>query len=393
MSSYKIKVINAIAPEGLKLLGDKHTHSPDEDNPHGIVIRSSPLDINQYPELLAVARAGSGVNNIPVEEATKKGICVFNTPGANANAVVELLFTMLGIWQRNIQPAMEFCQSLSELDDEEMNKEMEAKKKQFKGYEMAGKTIAIIGLGKIGVMVANGAVHKGMKVVGFDPFPVIGNIHLLSSQVKLAKSRREALADADFVTVHVPLNKNTKGLVSNEFIDMMKDGSLLFNYARGPVVDNDAVIAALESGKLSGHITDFPARKLFGNDKILFSPHLGASTFESENNCSSMAVKELKDYLEYGNICHSVNFPNIENIPTVDVYCRLIVITDDQPGMIGQVTNILGDEGINITSLSNESNGTIGYNIIDCKDRIDAAVTDKISACAGVIKTRVICFK
>ena len=394
MEQYRIKVINAIAAEGLNQFTDRYRVDEHENNPHGIVVRSSPVDLKAYPELLAIARAGAGVNNIPVDEASEKGICVFNTPGANANAVVELVFTMLGIWLRNVHRSIRFCEDLTDLaDDAAINEKVEAEKKNFKGIEMAGKTMAVIGLGKIGVRVANAAVEHNMRVIGFDPFPVLDNIHDLSPQVKLVRSRKEALAEADFVSVHVPLNKKTTGLVSTEFLDAMADGALLFNYARGPVVDEDAVLAAIASGKLQGHITDFPSKKMIGHEKILITPHLGASTSESEDNCACMAVKELMAYLEYGNITHSVNFPNVESIPTVWVHSRLIMINHDKPGMIGLVTNILGKYDINIMSYTNESNGVVGYNIIDCEGPVSREVQQEIEENEGVIRTRVITFK
>lgn len=393
METFRIKKMNAIADEGLELFGERYQLAENEDNPQGLVVRSSPVDLSGYPELLAIARAGAGVNNIPLDEASDKGICVFNTPGANANAVVELFFTMLGIWLRNVHHGVSFCQGLTGSDSAQLNAEVEARKKMFKGEEMSGKTLGVIGLGQIGVRVANMGVHHSMRVLGFDPFPVMDNIHGLLPDVELAKSRREVLAQADYVSVHVPLNKNTTGLISTEFLDAMKDGALLFNYARGPVADEDAVLAAIASGKICGHISDFPSEKLIGNDKILLTPHLGASTLESEENCACMAVKELKNYLEYGNITHSVNFPNVENIPTVWVHSRLIMISHDKPGMIGLVTNILGKYDINIMSYTNESNGTIGYNIIDCEGPVSVEVQREIEADDGVIRTRVIAFK
>ncbi len=385
--------MNAIADEGLALFGERYQLSENEEKPQGLVVRSSPVELDGYPELLAIARAGAGVNNIPIDEASEKGICVFNTPGANANAVVELVFTMLGIWLRNVHKGVYFCQQLTEVDGEKLNAEVESRKKMFKGVEMAGKTLGIIGLGQIGVRVANMGVHHNMKVIGFDPFPVMDNIHGLSPDVVLAKSRREVLTQADYVSVHVPLNKNTTGLVSTEFLETMKDGALLFNYARGPVVDDDAVLAAIDSGKICGHVSDFPSEKLIGNGRILLTPHLGASTSESEENCACMAVKELKSYLDYGNITHSVNFPNVENIPTVVVHSRLIMINHDKPGVIGQVTQILGDNDINIMSYTNKSNGTIGYNIIDTAGPLSEKVQKEIEATDGVIRTRVIAFK
>lgn len=391
MKQFKIKTINAIAKEGLRLFDARFAVNPDEANPEGIVVRSSKVDLSQFPDLLAVARAGAGVNNIPVEEATEKGICVFNTPGANANAVVELVYTSLGIWLRNVEKSIEFCQGLTGMNDEEINKEVEARKKKFKGEEMSGKTLAVFGLGKIGVGVANAGLHHGMRVFGFDPFPALENIHHLAPEVTLARSRKEALADADFISIHMPLNKNTRGYVTEkDFLEFVKDGAMLINYARGPIVDEDAVLAALEKGKLRGHISDFPSVKFLGHDKILVTPHLGASTSESEENCATMAVKELKNYLEYGNIVHSVNFPNIETIPTVDVHTRLTVINRDQPGMIGMISNILGGEKINIMNYTNKSNGTVGYNIIDCAGPVAPEVQAKIAEQEGVLRVRVI---
>ena len=391
MEPIRIKTINAIAAEGLALLGERYAVSPEETNPEGIVVRSSQVELDKFPDLLAVARAGAGVNNIPVDQASEAGICVFNTPGANANAVVELVFTALGMWLRHADESIEFCRKLVGLDDEAINREVEERKKKFKGEEMAGKTMAVIGLGKIGVGVANAALHHRMKVVGFDPFPALENIHLLSPEVHLAHSRMEALRDADFISVHIPLNKNTRGYVTEkDFLEFVKPGAILINYARGPVVDEDAVLAALASGRLRGHISDFPSAKLLGHERILTTPHLGASTAESEENCAVMAVRDLKAYLEYGNIVHSVNFPNIETIPTVDVHTRLTVINRDQPGMIAHISDMLASERINIINYTNKSNGTLGYNIIDCAGPVPEAVRDRIGRAEGVLRVRVI---
>ncbi|NIA05811.1 MAG: 3-phosphoglycerate dehydrogenase, partial [Proteobacteria bacterium] len=331
-------------------------------------------------------------NNIPVDRASAKGICIFNTPGANANAVVELVFTMLGIWLRHVQDSISFCRSLAGLQGDSLNREVEKRKKMFKGVEMAGKTLGIIGLGKVGVRVANTGVHHQMRVLGFDPYPVMDNIHDLSPEVELTRSRAEVLSQADFVSLHVPLNKGTTGMVSTDFLNKMKPGALLLNYARGPVVDEEAVLTALADGRLDGYITDFPSEKLVAQEKILLSPHLGASTTESEENCACMAVRELQGYLEYGNIAHSVNFPNVESTPTVHVRTRLIMINRDEPGMIGLVTNVLGRHRINIMSYANKSNGTIGYNIIDCAGPVPGEVQKEIEEKDGVIRTRIIRF-
>ncbi|PIE60037.1 MAG: 3-phosphoglycerate dehydrogenase [Desulfobulbus propionicus] len=394
MQRFRIKTVNAIAQEGLELFSGQYSVDPEESRPDGLVVRSSRVDLAEYPELLAIARAGAGVNNIPVEEASEKGICVFNTPGANANAVVELVYTMLGIWLRNVDQSLSFCRKLVEYgDDDTINREVEAQKKRYKGEEMSGKTMAVIGLGKIGVGVANAGLHHGMRVIGFDPFPAMDNIHGLSSEVVLARSRKEALGQADFISVHIPLNPNTRNYVTQkDFLEFVRKGAILINYARGPIVDEHAVLAALENGTLRGHISDFPSLQFIGHKKILLTPHLGASTAESEENCATMAVRELKSYLEYGNIAHSVNFPNIEIIPTVDVHSRILVINRDQPGMIGLISNILGSHGINIMNYSNKSNGTYGYNIIDSEGPIPESIEGMIGQQEGVVRTRVIAF-
>ncbi len=389
-NNYRIKLINNIAAEGLALLGEGYQVGEEVENPHGILLRSSQLKLEGYPELLAVARAGAGVNNIPVDQASEQGICVFNTPGANANAVVELLFTMLGIRLRNVYEGISFCQDLKGHNGEDLHRIVEQEKKRYKGEEMVGKTLGVLGLGKIGIGVANAGIHHNMRVIGFDPFPVLDNIHELSPEVELARSRAEMLQEADYVSLHVPLNKNTIGLVSTELLAKMKPGALLINYARGPVVDEKAVIQALNEGKLQGYIADFPSIDLINHDKVLVTPHLGASTTESEGNCACMAVKELRSYLLYGNISHSVNFPNIETIPTVKIRSRVIMINNDQPGMIGVVTNILGKNKINISKYANESNGTIGYNIIDCEDVVPDSIKQEIEQCEGVLRTRII---
>ncbi len=389
---YRIKLINNIAQEGLSLLGPNYLTNSEDEQAEGIMVRSSPVDIEAFPHLLTIARAGAGVNNIPVEAASHKGICVFNTPGANANAVVELLFTMLGIWLRNAFAGISFCKDLKGKKGEQLKREVEEKKKLFKGEEMAGKTLGVIGLGKIGVGVANAGVENHMRVIGFDPFPALDNLHALSPSVELSRSRSELLSQADYVTLHLPLNKKTTGLVDAEFLAVMKEGALLLNYARGEIVDEAAVLEALGHDVIQGYITDFPTEKLLGNDKVLVSPHLGASTAESEENCAIMAVKELKAYLEYGNITHSVNFPNAESIPTGKVQTRLIMINRDEPGMIGLVSNILGKHNINISSYVNESNGIIGYNIIDCESVIPDALEEEITKNKGVIRTRIIRF-
>jgi D-3-phosphoglycerate dehydrogenase len=390
METYCIKTINRIAPEGLALFGPNFNVGPDEADPHGIVVRSSRVDTDDYPELLAVARAGAGVNNITVDKATAQGICVFNTPGANANAVAELLFTMLGIQMRHIHEGVELCKELAGLDDAAISAAVESRKAAFRGVELAGKTLGVIGAGKIGVMVANGGVQRQMNVVAFDPFPALENIHALSYDVKLARNLAAVLQLSDIITLHVPLNKKTQGLVNHEFMEKIKPGATLINFARGEIVEDGAVLKALDEGKLDGYITDFPNKKNLSHPKVLTSPHLGASTEESEENCACLAVSELKDYLEYGTISRSVNFPTVESIPSGSCHARLIMINRDIPGMIGFATNIIGANDINIASYINESNGLIGYNIIDVESPVPQEVIATIEAHPDVIRTRII---
>jgi D-3-phosphoglycerate dehydrogenase len=392
MTSFRIKTINAIAPEGLDILGDEYTVDPADENPHGIVIRSSQIDVDDYRDLLAIARAGAGVNNITVEKATEKGICVFNTPGANANAVVDLVFPMIGIWLRNIYQGIAFCKSLADVPPDQVSGEVESRKAAFRGVEIAGKTLGVVGLGQIGVRLANGGIQRFMKVYGFDPFPSLDNIHNLFSEVTVTRSMGDTLARADIVSLHLPVNEKTKGMVDADFISKMKPGAILVNYARGPIVNEEAVLAALDSGHLEAFITDFPTPGVIGNSKILITPHLGASTAESEENCSRMAVGELSAYLRYGNITHSVNFPNIESIPASTVHTRLIVINKDVPGMIALITKVLGAQGVNIVSFKNESNGSVGYNIIDLESSLDERIIAELEADENVVRTRQITF-
>ncbi|UCD36357.1 MAG: 3-phosphoglycerate dehydrogenase [Nitrospiraceae bacterium] len=387
---YRIKLINNIAREGLELLGSGYSVSADEQDPEGILVRSTAVNTDHYASLLAVARAGAGVNNISVEKATDKGICVFNTPGANANAVAELVFIMLGICARNIHLAIDFCRGLAGSTDGKISEVVEAKKKTFRGFELAGRTLGVLGLGKIGVRVANGGIQRNMKVVGFDPSPALENIHLLSPEVNLVRSRQEVVSQADVLTLHMPFSEKLRGSVNGGMLDGLPRGAILVNYARGPLVDEPAVLHALESGRLSSYITDFPSAALLSHPRVITSPHLGASTEESEEQCAVMAVRELKAYLEYGTVTHSVNFPTVESIPSGSVHTRLIMINRDVPGMIGFASQRIGASGINISSYLNESNGSVGYNIIDLESAIPTEMVNEIAAHKDVIRVRTI---
>jgi D-3-phosphoglycerate dehydrogenase / 2-oxoglutarate reductase len=393
MDVYKIKKINNIAKAGLRQFNEQFMVSAEEEQPDGVVLRSSPLNVDDYPSLLAVARAGAGTNNINVDRATEKGICVLNTPGANANAVVDLIFPMIGVWRRKIYLGIEFCKSLSTLPSDQVNREVEARKAAFRGEELAGKTLAVIGLGQIGVRLANGGVFRHMEVKGYDPAPAMANVHQLSPKARICRSLRDAVGDADVVSLHLPLNEQTRNLVNDEFIARMKRGALLVNYSRGPIVDEQAVLRALDSNYLEAYLCDFPSPALVRHDRVLTTPHLGASTSESEENCATMAVRELIGYLKYGNIVHSVNFPNVESTPADKIHTRLIVINRDVPGMIAFVTNVFGAHQVNIASYLNRSNGQVGYNIIDVESAVPVSVVDEIGQNQDVIRTRVINFK
>jgi len=392
MSPYRIKVVNNIAPEGLALLGPDYTVSADEPEPDAILVRSALVDTDKYPALLAVSRAGAGVNNITVGKATEKGICVFNTPGANANAVAELVFVMIGISARNINLALDFCRDLAGSSDAEIAEKIETQKSTFRGFELAGKTLGVLGLGKTGVRVANGGITRQMKVTGFDPSPALENIHQLSPEVSLARNWREVVEKANILTLHMPYTNKLRGFINADVLRRLPDGAILVNYARGPLVDESALIDALNSRRLAGYITDFPTAAMLNHPGIIASPHLGASTEESEEQCACMAVQELRSYLEYGTVVNSVNFPTVELIPSDEIHTRLIMINRDIPGMIGFASQKIGAHGININSYLNESNGAIGYNIIDLESPIPDAVVREISGHKDVIRTRTIIF-
>jgi len=392
MSRYKIKVVNSIAPEGLALFGPDYAVSADEPDPDAVLVRSSLLDTDHYPSLLAVSRAGAGVNNITVGKATEKGICVFNTPGANANAVAELVFVMIGISARNINLALDFCRGLAGSSDEEVAEKIETQKAAFRGFELAGKTLGVLGLGKTGVRVANGGIMRQMTVMGFDPFPALENIHQLSPEVSIARNWREVVEKANILTLHMPYTDKLQGFINADALRRLPNSAILVNYARGPLVDETALFDALNSRRLAGYITDFPTAAMLEHPRIIASPHLGASTEESEEQCASMAVQELRSYLEYGTVDNSVNFPTVESIPSDEVHTRLIMINRDIPGMIGFASQKIGAHGINIASYLNESNGAIGYNIIDLESSIPDDVVRQISGHKDVIRTRTIIF-
>lgn len=384
-----IRTLNKISATGLSQLPeDRYRISDDAVNPEGILVRSQKMHDMELPkELLAIARAGAGTNNIPVDSCSEKGIVVFNTPGANANGVKELTLMGLLVASRKIYRAMEWVQTVKG-EGEEVAKLVEKEKSRFAGQEIQGKKLGIIGLGAIGVMVANDAKALGMDVTGFDPYISVEAAWGLSRAVKKAASLEALLAESDYISVHVPLNANTKGLLNAEAFQIMKDGVKILNFSRGALVDNEALIEAVKTGKVDRYVTDFPEEELLGVDNILAIPHLGASTFESEENCAIMAVQELRDYLELGNIRNSVNFPNCEM--RLSGRMRLCVAGKNVPNILGSITHAIGEHGINVAGMINSHKGDYAYTIIDVDDDLSEDVIRKIEGIEGVISTRII---
>lgn len=383
-----ILLLNKIAKIGLSVLdAENYACSDSVANPDAIMVRSAAMHEMEIPEsVIAIARAGAGVNNIPLDKCTEAGIAVFNTPGANANAVKELVLAGLLLSSRKIAQGIDWAKTLAGKDD--AAKLVEKGKSRFVGPEIEGKTLGIIGLGAIGVLVANAAVKLGMEVIGFDPYISVDGAWGLSRAVKHAKTLDEIYAVSDYITVHVPLNDSTKNTISKDSIAKMKDGVRILNFARGGLVNSDDIKAALEAGKVSCYVTDFPDASVIGVENIIAIPHLGASTPESEDNCAVMAAKELKAYIENGNVINSVNFPCVSEPRTTDV--RICVLHKNVPNMINHISAILGDKNINIEHFSNKSRGDIAYSIIDVAGTAPDDTEDVISAIDGVIKVRII---
>jgi D-3-phosphoglycerate dehydrogenase len=389
---FKIRTINKISEEALRAFPCSYNVSPTQSSPDAILVRSSEVNTSTYPNILAVGRAGVGVNNISLQKATDSGVCVFNTPGANANAVAELIFIMLGIVARNIGESLKFTSSLKNELDSTISSMVESKKSKFKGFELEGKTLGVLGLGKIGARVANMGFNQGLRVIAYDPHPTLSNMHLLDSRIKLVNDAGVLFANSDMLTVHVPLNDKTRHLIGKRELRKIKKGCVLLNYARSGVIDDNAAVEAINKRILKYYITDFPTRQLLQQDNIICTPHLGASTAESEKNCSVMIVNQIRDYLEYGNITNSVNFPIMEAPISKSIKTRLIVINKDIPNMIAHFTAIIGGNGYNIQALLNESNGIIGYNIIDFKDKLPENIAKKVKLLENVIRVRCINF-
>ncbi len=385
---YNIQTLNKISTYGTDNFDKaKYAISDTCENPDAIMVRSAAMhDMAFGSNLLAIARAGAGVNNIPVDKCAADGICVFNTPGANANAVKELVIAGLLISSRKVPEAMNWAQTLKG-NGAEVGKMVEKGKSQFAGPEILGKTLGVIGLGAIGVLVANAAIALGMKVVGFDPYLSVKAALGLDPQVKAVADVKELYAASDYVTIHVPFNADTKGTINAETIGMMKDGVRVLNFARGELVDNAAMIAALENGKVAAYVVDFPSDEILGVKNAIAIPHLGASTPESEDNCAMMAALELIDYIENGNIKNSVNYPDASMNA---VGTKICIMHKNVPAVISALTAALGDAGINIDNMLNKSKKDYAYTMIDTSADISDAVVDKLKAVDTVIKVRVI---
>ena len=385
---FKYTCLNPIADVGLNNLTDEYTKTDDFAEADAVLVRSAAMhDMELSDNLCAVARAGAGVNNIPLDKCADKGIVVFNTPGANANGVKELFVTGMLLAARDVVGGIEWAKENA--DNENISKDMEKAKKQFAGTELMGKKIGVIGLGAIGVLVANVANRMKMDVYGVDPFLSVNNALSLSRDVKIVKSYEEIYKNCDYITIHVPLLEDTKGMLNKEAFDKMKDGVVILNMARDTLVNDDDMKAALESGKVAKYVTDFPNPAVMKMPNVIATPHLGASTAESEDNCAVMAVDEIRNYMENGNIVNSVNYPNCD-AGVCDTKGRITVCHKNVPAMLNRITNVFSEAIINIAHMTNKSRGNYAYCIFDIDSESSADVADKLSAVDGVLKVRII---
>jgi len=385
----KILTLNNISPLGLaRLPREQFQVSADMKEPDGILLRSFKMHDMEIPKSLkAVGRAGAGVNNIPVEKLTRMGIPVFNAPGANANAVKELVLAGMLLACRHIPASWEFARGLSG-SDPEIGKAVEAGKKNFAGFELPGRTLAVIGLGAIGRNVANMGIALGMKVVGFDPGLTVEGAWQLSADVKKANSVDEALRAADFVTFHVPFMESTKHLINAERLKLMKDGVIILNFAREGIVDDAAVSAAIKLGKVYGYVCDFPSNLLKNHERVITLPHLGASTAEAEDNCAIMVAEQVKDFLQNGNIRNSVNYPDV--VMARETAYRLVAANANMPNMLGLISETLGNAKLNIHDMVNRSRGDYAYTVVDLDSPVPEDVRRKIAGINGVLMARII---
>jgi D-3-phosphoglycerate dehydrogenase / 2-oxoglutarate reductase len=388
--TFRILTLNSISPRGLaRLPRERYEVGSDLERPDAILVRSADMHGMQIPPgLAAVGRAGTGVNNIPVAQLSARGIPVFNAPGANANAVKELVLAGLFLAARNIGPAWLFARAL-EGDDEAIEAAVEAGKQSFVGFELPGRTLGVVGLGAIGVEVANSALALGMKVLGYDPQITVRRAWQLSASVEQALSLEDLFARADAVSVHVPLNEDTRNLVNAARLALMQPQGLLLNFARAAIVDEAAVLAALDAARLHAYVCDFPRRVLKGHPKVITLPHLGASTGEAEENCAIMVAEQLREFLENGNIRNSVNYPEAV-LPRVPNTTRLGVANRNVPNMVGQISTCLAAQGINIADLLNKSRGEYAYTLIDADGELGDDLLARIRAIDGVLSARIV---
>ena len=387
--NYQIQTINNISARGLNRFDqNKYVLSDSTESPDAIMLRSQKLHDMEFDDnLKAIGRAGAGVNNIPVDKMTESGVPVFNAPGANANAVKELVIASLFVAQRNLYDAIAYTRSLETTGDA-LDKEVESGKKKFVGRELPDRTLGVVGLGAIGVEVANAAAALGMKVIAFDPGVTIENAWRLNRDVVKAASVDEMIVSSDFVTVHVPLMEATRHLINEERIRSMPDGVVLLNFARAGIVDDAAVLKAIDSGKVKNYITDFPTTETIKHSGVITMPHLGASTAEAEENCAVMVADQLQNFLEHGNICNSVNFPTTELSRKSDF--RLALIHRNVPDMVGQISHLLGQSSVNIVHMINESRGEVACTLIDVEQEVPTQTLDAIAAIDGLMKARLI---
>ena len=385
---YKILKLNNIASEGLSVFENGDYHLGDEvTSPDAILLRSFNMHEMDIPESVqAIGRAGSGVNNIPIDKLSELAIPVFNAPGANANAVKELALAAILIAARNIHRAMDYIHNLKSSDN--LKSDIESAKKQYVGYELPNKTLGVIGLGSIGIKVANAGYDLGMKVLGFDPMITIDNAINLVPGVKKYNDLNEVLKNVDILTIHIPYKNETKDFISENEINLMKNSATIINLSREEIVNTDAVIKALENKKLNTYVTDFPNGSLIGNPDVLLLPHLGASTKEAETNCAVMVANSIKSYLESGDIINSVNFPDVSLVN--DTKHRITITNLNKPNIVGQFTSLLGKENININDLSHKNYKNIGYTILNLDKSISHKIIEQIEQIDGVIKTNII---
>lgn len=384
----KICTLNKIAACGTERFGAGYTVGEDMEGAAGVMVRSAAMHDMELPESLwAIARAGAGVNNIPVDACSEKGIVVFNTPGANANAVKELVLAGLFLSSRKVVDGVQWANTLKG-EGEAVGKLVEKGKSAFAGPEILGKKLGVIGLGAIGVLVANAATALGMEVYGYDPFLSVDAAWKLSRSIHHAATLEEIYASCDYITVHVPLTPDTKGMIGTDALASMKDGVRILNFARGGLVDSTAMLAALDSGKVACYVVDFPSDEMLGVNNVIAIPHLGASTPESEDNCAVMAADELMDYLENGNITHSVNFPDMKVPRSGDT--RICVLHKNVPNMLAQISAVVSAAGVNIASMTNKSRKDCAYTVLDIEGSVKDNVCRDILAIQDVIRVRVL---